>query len=399
MKILAITINFCISIINSKAFVARERERQSGLYKCRHITYFMSVLSFALLVFEHPETSFNPTAFSTLSHQFDQIIQDFDKSDSKPNSYSKDLSIEPYCTLSSIAISGAVSHSLFLLIINNEILNVLKKLTQKFVSLPETMSDKLNAEKERLETWIADIADFSKTPLKKVSEQKLTAKNKEELNQTIKKLAIDTLIEMLAKTINLPRGTSDFSQRSPAATLEQKLHVLFRKITDEQIQEGDSPESIERKFNNIKSLLEDRILLMGIPLFPVLHLEPEMVSGIREMPAIHPSETRIPRDPSFQEIQADRDRLNSLIKQLLKGETGYINNRSATSLVVHPERRSYPIQFSKELFPAFLFLNMIQKVIEEIEALPTSTFNLQDLSRPPAIEPDDNINTVAQGIL
>jgi len=348
-----------------------------------------------------PESFLNTMTYPNLSHRFDQVIQRLDKISHRISlpTYSKDLSIETCCRLYSMMTLGITFSALFLIINQIGILDKLKLLinTLSPTTPPqESILTKLNTEEARIKT---DINHLLTPRLEDIEQQNLTDENKEKLNQLIKKLTIDTLIEMLNRTINLPLGTSDFSQRSPAATLEQKLHVLFRKITDEQIQEGDSPESIERKFNNIKSLLEDRILLMEIPLFPVLHLEPEMVSGIREMPAIHPSETRIPRDPSFQEIQADRDRLNSLIKQLLKGETGYINNRSATSLVVHPERRSYPIQFSKELFPAFLFLNMIQKVIEEIEALPTSTFNLQDLSRPPAIEPDDNINTVAQGIL
>lgn len=352
------------------------------LYQYRHFSYLMSVFSLAILVFKNPETSFNPAAFSTLSHQFDQIVQDVDKLDSKPESYSKDLSIETYCTLSSISIAGTVSVLVLNLIKYNELLNILKKLIQKFISPPDPMLDVIKIvidEKTKIETCVNNSAV---TLLKKVSEQHLTREDKEKMASHLKTLAINKLIEMLEKEINPPRGIINFSQRG--STLNQKLRLLLEKVKKEQIQKEDEHETIERTFNNINSILKDAITL-EIPLFPVLHLEPEeMLLGIRELSAIHISETQIPRrNPSFQETQETQEntvRLNSLIKQLFRGETGYVNNRAATSLADHPERKSYPVQFSKKLFPAFLFLNIIQKVIEKIEELATSELSLKRIS-------------------
>ena len=285
-------------------------------------------------------------------------------------------SIDTYCVTSSIAISGITFSGLFLIINNIGIL--LTQLIEKSISAQEPVLKKVAYEKTNLETW---IERSSAELLKKVSEQNLTPEDKEELDQTIKKLAMENLIEMLEKTSNPPHDTSDTK-----ALLNQKLMALLAKVKTEYATKENSHCTVKRKFENIARTVED-FTGMEVPLFPVLHLEAgETIFGIRELSCITSSEVRMPKDPYFQETEKDRNSLNTLIKQLLRGETGYINNRSTTSVENDPRIEAYPIQFSKELFPAFLFLSLIQKIIErieEIEELPNSALNLQSLSRRP----------------
>ena len=335
----------------------------------------MLVFGIPMVIFNE-EISLNPMTYSNLSNRFDKMMQYFDSRYNGIKRKEHQASIDTYCVTSSIAISEITFSGLFLIINNIGIL--LTQLIEKSISAQEPVLKKVAYEKTNLETWIErSTAEL----LKKVSEQNLTPEDKEELDQTIKKLAMENLIEMLEKTSNPPHETSDTE-----ALLNQKLMDLLAKVKTESATKENSDYTIKIKFENIARTVED-FVGMEVPLFPVLHLEAgETIFGIRELSCITSSEVRMPKDPYFQETEKDRNSLNTLIKQLLRGETGYINNRSTTSVENDPRIEAYPIQFSKELFPAFLFLSLIQKIIEgieEIEELPNSALNLQSLSRRP----------------
>jgi len=382
MNIICSFMKLC-DVIDHKDIVEHNVDRAICLFH-------MLVFGIPMMRIFNEEISLNPMTYPNLSSRFDKIMQHFVKG--SPFSLEEELhytkaSIDIYCIHSLTTILAITFPGLFLIINNIGILERLKELTlliQKSISAQEPVLKKVDYEKTNLETW---IERSSAELLKKGSEQNLTTKDKEELDQTIKKLAMENLIKMLEKTNNPPHDTRVLRERSTEALLNQKLMALLTKVKTEYATKENSHHTVKTKFENIARTIED-FTVMEVPLFPVLHLEAgETVFGIRELTGIQSCEVRMPKDPYFQETEKDRNRLNTLIKQLLKEETGSINNRSTTLLEYDPRIEAYPIQFSKELFPAFLFLRLIQKVIEgieEIEVLPTSSLNSQSLSRRPA---------------
>lgn len=358
-----------------------------AIYK-NMISFVQSCL-FGIIVETNPEPSLNPLlSYSNLSLHFDHLIKEIDTLDSKPEFYSQDLSIDTYCTSSLMTILGLMASLLPTVIVEIEILDGLKKLIQKFIPIKEdSIVKKIKDETEKIEK---DIKEFSKECVKNIKKHHFTSELYKTLNLFIKQLAIQAILDTLETTICLSSHSLDFSQRS-THKLNIKLKLLTQKIKTEIMAEENL--TVHEKFYRITTLLQD-IKTCQMLVFPAIHLEMDThFFGIRDLTCLRPYETRVTPIDDFQDIESDidiesdRKKLNYLIKKLINGDLGVINNRSYS----HNPQNAYEIQFSKELFKSLLLIKGIIICIQNIEDLESQYSRLTEFTTPQQIETDPTL--------